>query len=96
MCVAANSRRKPRTGHAVRPSIHCYRPRRVPIKSQRSNGLYTAEVTPLHGRESYWRTLQPVSANELLKRLRGLGCHTTDIGDAFFDAYPDWVRNAGA
>ena len=66
------------------------------IRIQRHNGLYTADVTPPHGRETHWRTPEPLPANELVKELLDPGCHTTDIGDAFFAAYPDWIDDTNA
>lgn len=68
----------------------------MPIKIQRYNDLWTAEVTPQDVRKPHWHMSGPVSANELVKQLRDLGCHTTDIGDAFFAACPDWVKDATA
>jgi hypothetical protein len=29
--------------------------------------------------------------DELIDKLRALGCHQTDIGDAFSEADPDWL-----
>jgi hypothetical protein len=52
---------------------------------------YEAEVSPPHGRGEYWRTDHPVSAEALIESLRELGCHQTDIGDAFYEADPEWV-----
>ena len=51
---------------------------------------------PPHGRETHWRTPEPLPANELVKELLDPGCHTTDIGDAFFAAYPDWIDDTNA
>jgi hypothetical protein len=31
-------------------------------------------------------------ASELVEALRGLGCHTTDIGDAMYEADPFWLN----
>ena len=52
---------------------------------------YEAWVTPPHGSGTTWHTSGPVSVDELIEQLRGLGCHTTDIGDAFFEADPNWL-----
>ena len=35
-------------------------------------------------------------SNELHARLFSLGCHVTDIGDAFFEADPDWLSRTSA
>jgi len=32
-----------------------------------------------------------MSRKELIDALRALGCHTTDIGDAFYTADPNWL-----
>jgi hypothetical protein len=32
-----------------------------------------------------------MSAEELVGELRSRGCHQTDIGDAFYDADPQWL-----
>jgi hypothetical protein len=50
--------------------------------------LYEATVTPPHGRGVRWASPQPMTANSLVAALRELGCHQTDIGDAFHDADP--------
>lgn len=61
------------------------------IEIRRQDGLYSAIVSPPRGNGHPWRTEQPLSANELVDRLRDLGCHTTDISDAFYAAYPYWL-----
>jgi hypothetical protein len=33
-------------------------------------------------------------ANDLDKQLYELGCHVTDIGDAFYEADPNWLDRA--
>ena len=53
--------------------------------------LYEATVTPPHGRSVPWVSPRPMTADALVAALRELGCHQTDIGDAFHDADPDWV-----
>lgn len=32
-----------------------------------------------------------MAANVLVEMLLGCGCHQIDIGDAFYDADPDWL-----
>jgi hypothetical protein len=52
---------------------------------------YMASVTPPHAGVA-WQTQQPVSAAELVDKLRDLGCTQADIGDAFFKADPSWLE----
>ena len=52
---------------------------------------YRANVTPPHCRGEAWSTPEPMTADELVDALRERGCHQTDIGDAFFDADPEWL-----
>lgn len=40
----------------------------------------------------YWQTAQPLPAKVLVDQLLLLGKHQTDIGDAFYEADPDWVE----
>lgn len=61
------------------------------ITITRAGTKYQAEVSPPHGRGEYWKTDHPVSAEQLIKSLRELGCHQTDIGDAFYEADPGWA-----
>jgi hypothetical protein len=51
---------------------------------------YLATVTPPHG-SAAWATPKPLTQAELIAKLREIGCHTTDIGDAFYAADPDWL-----
>jgi hypothetical protein len=53
--------------------------------------LYTAAVSPPHGRATPWRSARPVSAPELIDELLSQGCHQTDIGDAFYEADAEWL-----
>ena len=53
---------------------------------------YEAEATPPHASRE-WRTRQPMTAADLVAELRKLGCHPADIGDAFFEADPDWLES---
>jgi hypothetical protein len=32
-----------------------------------------------------------MTRDDLVDALRGIGCHQTDIGDAFYEADPDWL-----
>ena len=58
-----------------------------------SENAYLANVTPPHGRGREWAIDTPVSARELVALLIDRGCHQTDIGDAFFDADPEWLMH---
>jgi hypothetical protein len=62
----------------------------VPITIRRVGELYAAEVTPPHADGKPWSSPRPMSRDELVAELRSIGCHETDIGDAFFDADPGW------
>jgi hypothetical protein len=53
---------------------------------------YAAYVTPPHGNGVEWVTPEPIPARELIDRLLERGCHQTDIGDAFYEADPQWLR----
>lgn len=61
------------------------------IKVQRVGELYEAEATPPHVRLDRWQTPSPMTASALIDTLRELGCHTTDITDALYEADPEWV-----
>lgn len=60
------------------------------IKIRRVGTLYSATVSPPHS-GVMWSTPKPMQVDELDKKLFELGCHPTDIGDAFFEADPDWI-----
>jgi hypothetical protein len=57
-------------------------------------GKYHAQVTPPHC-EVEWTSDEPMTVDELDARLRQLGCHPTDIGDAFYAADHEWVTRSG-
>jgi len=61
------------------------------ILIRRLGMLYEAEVTPPHGRGLEWRSVAPMSRDELVAALRDRGCHQSDIGDAFYEADPEWL-----
>jgi hypothetical protein len=58
------------------------------ISIRRIGDLYTVAVTPPHGS---WATPEPMFRNEVIAHLRDLGCHMTDIGDAFYSVDPNWL-----
>lgn len=62
----------------------------MPIRIERHGDLYSAEVTPYLGRGVH-SSLEPMSKRALIDVLLGLGCHQTDIGDAFYEADPEWL-----
>lgn len=56
------------------------------------DGRYTASVTPSKFREGAWSTEDAVEPQTLIDRLIELGYHQQDIGDAFYDADPNWLE----
>jgi hypothetical protein len=63
----------------------------MPIVIKRSGDRYEAEVTPPHGRGVPWSSSEPMTRDELSEALQARGCHPTDIGDAFYEADPEWL-----
>jgi hypothetical protein len=55
------------------------------------DGAYGAKVTPPHGGGKPWSSPHSMSRVDLVAALRRIGCHQMDIGDAFFEADPDWL-----
>ena len=53
---------------------------------------YLAEVTPPNIHGSAWKISKPMSRDELARELLRLGCHETDVGDAFYAADPNWLE----
>lgn len=41
----------------------------------------------------FWKTEAPMAAKKLVRKLLDIGCHQTDIGDAFKSANPDWLND---
>lgn len=60
------------------------------ISIQRVGDGYEAQVSPPHGTVP-WVTEQPIARSQLIAKLRELDCRQTDIGDAFYEADPDWL-----
>jgi len=54
---------------------------------------YSATVTPPHCKVGLWSTDSPLDVETLIEKLKALGCHQTDIGDAFYEADPNWVES---
>lgn len=65
----------------------------MPIEIRRVGALYEAHVTPPHS-DVEWSTPEPMSVDDLDEKLFELGCHQTDIGDAFYEADPDWIKRS--
>jgi hypothetical protein len=63
----------------------------MPIKIQKVDELYTAEMTSPADEHARWSAPRPVARDELIATLRRLGCHQTDIADAFYDVDPEWL-----
>ena len=66
----------------------------MPITIEKVPGGYLARVTPPHGNGRSWASEHPQTADALVADLLKQGCHQTDIGDAFYEADPDWLRDA--
>jgi hypothetical protein len=61
------------------------------ITIHRVGDLYEATVTPPHSQVA-WSTPRPMSADALDRQLYEIGCHPTDVGDAFYEADPEWIE----
>ena len=61
------------------------------LQIQRLENGYTASVTPSHGDSVQWELATPVSQGGLIDALVELGFHQQDIGDALYEADPDWL-----
>jgi hypothetical protein len=59
------------------------------------DGLYSAEVFDLPPNLPWvkpeWMTPVAMGAHDLCRELLARGFHPTDIGDAFYEADPDWL-----
>jgi hypothetical protein len=51
---------------------------------------YQVAVSPPEGPN--WRSSEPMTATEILKKLGQLGCHSTDITDALSAADLQWTK----
>jgi hypothetical protein len=54
------------------------------------DNLYEAKSVPPDKRGA-WATKDPLTVDQLIEKLKKQGYHQTDIGDAFYDADPDWL-----
>jgi hypothetical protein len=58
------------------------------------DALYSAELTlpDMPAVKAGWSSSEPMSADQLVQELLKRGAHQTDIGDALYQADPDWLR----
>jgi len=61
----------------------------MPIKLRRVRNRYTGSATPPDS-DQYWETTTALTAKKIIAELRRVGCHTTDITDALYEADPFW------
>lgn len=62
------------------------------LRIERHENGYTASVTPSHGDNLRWEQSEPIGQGALIDALVELGFHQQDIGDAFYEADPDWLN----
>lgn len=65
----------------------------MPIKIWRTGDKFLGEASPPEADEE-WSATEPMTVDELDRKLYSLGCHITDIGDAFYEADPSWVEKS--
>jgi NAD(P)H-hydrate repair Nnr-like enzyme with NAD(P)H-hydrate epimerase domain len=64
----------------------------MPIHITRAgHQTYTASVTASKHSDVAWEASQPMELQALIDALLGFGLHQQDIGDAFYEADPDWL-----
>jgi hypothetical protein len=65
----------------------------IRIRKVEGSRLYTAQLIlpDMPAVKSAWSTPEPMERNQLIEELRKRGAHQTDIGDAFYEADPDWL-----
>lgn len=61
------------------------------LRILRVDSGYLATVTPSHGDNVYWELTSPVGQGVPVDALIELGFHQQDIGDALYEADPDWL-----
>jgi hypothetical protein len=54
---------------------------------------YVATVSPNPLGGATWLSGEPMSGRALSDTLVKLGCHQTDVGDAFYQADPNWLSH---
>ncbi len=67
-------------------SRHCSAP---VLTVEKVGDGFAVVVSPPHARET-WRSTEPLSATEFWKG-SAVGCHSTDITDALYEADPSWT-----
>lgn len=65
----------------------------MPITIYKAGDKNQVSVGPPEG--STWTSSEPMSPVEIFDKLVDLGCHTTDISDAFYAADPFWTEKEG-
>ena len=63
------------------------------ITIYKADDKFVVSVSPPEG--PLWRSKGPMAPDEIFDKLIDLGCHTTDISDAFCAADPFWTRKEG-
>jgi hypothetical protein len=48
---------------------------------------FIAKISPPHA-DSHWQNLEPMSRDDLVKKLVSLGAHPVDIGDVLYEIDP--------
>lgn len=61
------------------------------IVIRRVGNKYVASVRPPHA-NLMWDSVEPLDIDDLVTLLLEVGCHQTDIGDAFDAADPEWLQ----
>jgi len=61
------------------------------IKIEKVGGGYLVRATAPHVKEDC-RNKKSMKVDAIIEELRARGAHTKDIGDAFYEADPDWVK----
>ena len=63
------------------------------IEVRIKGGGYVATVSPNPLGGAAWESGKPMSGRALSDLLVELGCHQTDVGDAFYQADPSWLSH---